>query len=179
MRYRHPCRARQLLAPTIAILAILAALDACDDAAGAVAPPDVRTEEGGLVTTFRVTPARVAPGGSFAVRVALVNPTRDTLRIQFGCTQPIAQMTARQPGGETVLLEGLPAGCFTAVSWLTLAPGAERVIEGTGRAAKFDASARWVPLARGRYELEVWPAVLEVNGTPVEGILLRRPLVVD
>jgi hypothetical protein len=166
-------------------LALLAAVAGCDTVAPADssnadlgAPAHVIAE--GLVATLQVTPARVAPGGEFTVRVGLTNGTADSARVTLSCPA-LAMLSLRTPAGAEV--DGtadLPAGCLGVIATLRLAAGRDTTVELRGRAAELTyPPLAWRPLARGTYTLGAAPTPIELNGRPVRLPEVTRRLVVE
>jgi hypothetical protein len=160
-------------------LAALALLAACGDPDAPTEPEVVEADQRGLLATARVTPARVAPGAAFELSYTIRNATGDTLRVVFGCLQPVRDIAARRADGAPVDLLIVPKGCVTGPISHLFTPRETQGIGFSGRAVISAGSGSTSPLPRGRYEIEVIPSTLEVNGAPAPPVVLRHPLVVE
>lgn len=155
----------------LSLAALLIAADPRGGHAAADADDQPGAATGGLAATLRVTPASVRSGGTFTVRVALVNRTRAPLRVTLSCTAP-ATLALRAVGDDDALNT---TGCAAAVTTVTLAPRGEEVLTLPWRAeAVAFPSPR--PLPPGRYVVEATPTVTHVDGRPVTLAPLRAEL---
>ena len=124
-------------------------------------PGERRVTRGPLTATLHVSPASVAPGGSFTVRFALRNASRKPVRVLLSCTAP-AYLALLPTGGGSESLQS--QGCGQAMTTKTLAPGAEASMTATWQAVTIDGTGATSPLPSGRYVVQATPTVTQVDG---------------
>lgn len=143
----------------------------CSDGASApnraVTLPAVATaEHSGLRITLALAPATLTPDGTLTARVTLTNTAASVRVLSFGCASLVESLEVRALPPSTVQYSA-PAGCFTALTSGTLAPGESKIIETLLHARDLREPGRSRPLAPGTYMVESRLSLRGIDGEPV------------
>jgi hypothetical protein len=120
----------------------------------AVGCSDVVTTSGPKVD-FHVAPTVVQPGDTLTARLAIHNPTGETLELQSGCSSVVMLSILR--GGETAPMQG-NFGCFTVVTSFEVPPRDSLVQTFTIIALLNEGSPTWrytLPPTPGDYRIHL------------------------